>query len=653
MSEKQNLNQEQQQESKTKMALDDAARVKVLSPTRLVFKRFIRNKLAIFGICILTLLFLFCFIGPLLYPYEETEVFYGWRDQNGDYAYAQIRTEYVTYWNPNCDEAFKKELNKVSRLANSAIIEMSKEGALESDRHNIETEKGSGVYYDLVKLSDEVYALTDTARTCVADLLYVKNQGKVTFKAGIDYPEKPGNDQLVDFAAAASAAVAEITAAAPVKEFAFGDKNYTVQKAASGGKVAYEIYCNVVKEDVEPNYYFVSSFLAPAFADEADFNKYGKDSAFKFNAFVALYTGETEFTYDGVTYATAFDENGSPMLKKGEEESVFFSQFVAARKDGGALSIDFIRELEEAIENMQSNATAVGTEVPFTADSPKVEQGKEVLDANGKKILVPTDYTIKREQNDYTIWRFDQTYVILIYDLPSADHWLGTDAHGMDVLARIMYGGRISLLVGFIVVFIEMFIGVIMGGIAGYFGGWVDNIIMRMVDVFYCIPSMPILIITGALFDSLHMDYITRLIWMMAILGLLGWAGVARLVRGQILSLREQEFMVAAEASGLSTRRRIFKHLVPNVMPQLIVQATMGLGGVIITESTLSFLGLGVKHPLATWGNMMNNITQKIEYLSAYAYIWVPIGCLICLAVIAFNFVGDGLRDAFDPKMKR
>ena len=632
MSEKQNLNQEQKQESK--MALDDAARVKVLSPTRLVFKRFIRNKLAIFGICILTLLFLFCFVGPLLYPYEETEVFYGWREQNGDYAYAQIRTEYVTYWNPECDTTFQKSLSRVSRYVNSTIKKMNaaEEGSAEASRYKIDA--GDSIYYDLVKLSDEIYALTDSTFACIANY----KAGSITFKDGY-------TDPGAGFATAASTAIKS------GGMFEFDGKNYTIAKDPKGSKLDYVIYCNDIP--ATSNYYFVSTYLAPAFADEADFNKYGKDSGFKFNAFVALYTGETEFTYDGVTYATAFDENGSPMLKKGEEESVFFSQFVAARKDGGALSIDFIRELEEAIENMQNNATAVGTEVPFTADSPKVEQGKEVLDANGKKILVPTDYTIKREQNDYTIWRFDQTYVILIYELPSADHWLGTDAHGMDVLARIMYGGRISLLVGFIVVFIEMFIGVIMGGIAGYFGGWVDNIIMRMVDVFYCIPSMPILIITGALFDSMHMDYITRLIWMMAILGLLGWAGVARLVRGQILSLREQEFMVAAEASGLSTRRRIFKHLVPNVMPQLIVQATMGLGGVIITESTLSFLGLGVKHPLATWGNMMNNITQKIEYLSAYAYIWVPIGCLICLAVIAFNFVGDGLRDAFDPKMKR
>jgi peptide/nickel transport system permease protein len=302
---------------------------------------------------------------------------------------------------------------------------------------------------------------------------------------------------------------------------------------------------------------------------------------------------------------------------------------------------------------MIENSSGVGSETPFTAIAPVILEGKVQKDENGNVKMDEIEFKVVREQNDFTVWSNQALYLIQIYQEPSSEHILGTDANGMDVLARIMYGGRISLLVGFVVVIIEMFIGVIMGGIAGYFGGWIDNLIMRLVDIFYCIPSMPILIITGSLFDSLEMDYKTRLVWMMAILGFLGWAGVARMVRGQILSLREQEFMVAAEASGLSTSRRIFRHLVPNVMPQLIVQATMGLGSVIITESTLSFLGLGVKHPMATWGNMMNNITQKVEYLQAYAYIWVPIGCLICLAVIAFNFVGDGLRDAFDPKMKR
>ncbi|MBE6627679.1 MAG: ABC transporter permease [Ruminococcaceae bacterium] len=626
-----------EQEKETKMALDDAARVKVLSPARLVFKRFIRNKLAIFGICVLVALFLFCFLGPVFYPYEETEIFYGWREQNGEYAYSQIRSEFVSYWNPAHDDAFKKELSYVERNVNSTIKKMNAStNPDEQSRYRIQSTDGT--YYDLVKLDDQVYALTDTLFIRIADYTGNALSGSVEFLEG-------QTDLGAEFTAAA-------TAGFKSGSFEFGGKTYTFVKDPAGAKLDYDIYCNM-DAPAEPHYYFVSTVLAPTFGDEEDFFKYGKDSAFKFNAYIALYTGASEFTYDGVTYATAFEE-GAPLLRKNGEDCMYFSNFVATRK-GGEDSIDlgFVRELEKVVRNMNENASAVGTEVVFTAISPKIVEGKEARDENGNKILEETEFTVKREQNDYTVWSVNSTYLMLIYEAPSADHLLGTDANGMDVLARVMYGGRISLLVGFIVVFIEMFIGVIMGGIAGYFGGWVDNLIMRLVDVFYCIPSMPILIITGALFDAQGMDYITRLIWMMAILGLLGWAGVARMVRGQILSLREQEFMVAAEASGLSTRRRIFSHLVPNVMPQLIVQATMGLGSVIITESTLSFLGLGVKHPLATWGNMMNNITQKVEYLSAYAYIWVPIGCLICLAVIAFNFVGDGLRDAFDPKMKR
>ena len=160
------------------------------------------------------------------------------------------------------------------------------------------------------------------------------------------------------------------------------------------------------------------------------------------------------------------------------------------------------------------------------------------------------------------------------------------------------------------------------------------------------------MIILGATMDALRMDTYIRLIVMMAALGIMGWASVARLVRGQILSLREQEFMVATEATGIKVKDRIFHHLVPNVMPQLIVTATMGMGSVIITESTLSFLGLGVKHPLATWGTIINSVSSA-SAMAHYAHIWIPVGLLICLTVIAFNFVGDGLRDAYDPKSKR
>ena len=215
-----------------------------------------------------------------------------------------------------------------------------------------------------------------------------------------------------------------------------------------------------------------------------------------------------------------------------------------------------------------------------------------------------------------------------------------------------MYGGRVSLLIGFIVIFIETFIGVIFGGISGFFGGWVDNLIMRIVDVFYCIPTTPILITIGATMDAMRVTPSMRMVILMALLGFFGWASIARLVRGQILSLREQEFMTATEACGLSARRRIFKHLIPNVIPQLIVSCTMGLGSTILIEATLSFLGLGVKFPFASWGNIINDVND-IYVLTNYLFVWIPAGICIVLTVLAFNLVGDGLRDAFDPKMKR
>lgn len=235
---------------------------------------------------------------------------------------------------------------------------------------------------------------------------------------------------------------------------------------------------------------------------------------------------------------------------------------------------------------------------------------------------------------------------------PSSDHWLGTDELGKDIFTRLMYGGRISLTIGIVVILLETILGVILGGLAGYFGGWVDNLIMRIVDIIYCIPQIPIMLILSAMFTSLVIESILRLYYMMGILTLLGWAGTARLVRGQILSLREQEFMLAAKCTGLSTGRKIFNHLIPNVLPQLIVSMTLGLGSVILTEATLGFLGLGAPLNTATWGSMLNYAT-KSEYLNGYPNFWIPAGVCVTLAILAFNFVGDGLRDAFDPKAKR
>ncbi len=231
-------------------------------------------------------------------------------------------------------------------------------------------------------------------------------------------------------------------------------------------------------------------------------------------------------------------------------------------------------------------------------------------------------------------------------------HWLGTDDNGKDLFTCLMLGGRISLTIGFVVIILETLIGVILGGLAGYFGGWVDNLIMRIVDILSCIPTIPIMLILSATLTGHGILGIERLYYLMVVLTLFGWVGTARLVRGQILSLREQEFMLAAKCSGLSTYRKIFKHLLPNVMPQLIVSMTMGLGSIILTEATLGFLGLGAPLGTPTWGAMIS-AASKMEYLSGYPNFWVPPGICITLAILAFNFVGDGLRDAFDPKMKR
>ncbi|MBG0771135.1 MAG: ABC transporter permease, partial [Anaerolineaceae bacterium] len=261
-------------------------------------------------------------------------------------------------------------------------------------------------------------------------------------------------------------------------------------------------------------------------------------------------------------------------------------------------------------------------------------------------------YTIDRVNTNYYIKKETETTLILQYQRPSWQHPLGLDNNGMDVMTRLMYGGRVSLLVGFVVVAIEVVLGVIIGGISGYFGGWVDTSLMRFVDLFNAIPFYPIVLILGSVMDTLQMDPKGRIFLLMMVLGLLSWTGVARVVRGQILSLREQDFMVATEATGISTRRRIFTHLVPNVMPLLIVSATAGLGGIIISEATLGFLGLGAKYPLASWGSIINTASDAYV-MTNFWFMWIPAGSLILLAVLGFNFIGDGLRDAFDPKMKR
>lgn len=422
-------------------------------------------------------------------------------------------------------------------------------------------------------------------------------------------------------------------------------------------------------------------------ADGAEFN-----SVAQAQMMVAIQTGKTEFAYkdtkytlvqEGTEFYSAVPMNGTAI------SCLAYKDIVTASSSAAKPSFDVTYQALKLYTNGQSgdftsdgaaytvdadgNVTTGGTELAYIsryvvqAIMPDIflerdfkDQLTDTIDAGGEEFSytgedgVLQEYTIEYDATS-KVWAVKQGTDTLVYDSyspPSAEHLLGTDKNGMDMLTRLMYGGRVSLVIGFIVVVIETVLGVIMGGLAGYFGGWVDNLIMRIVDVFYCIPSTPILIILGAAMDAMRLDSTVRMLYMMLLLGFLGWPGVARMVRGQILSLREQEFMTATEACGIRVSRRIFRHLIPNVIPQLIVRCTMGLGSTIITEATLSFLGLGVKFPFASWGNIINDVNNTFV-LTNYWFIWIPAGFCLMLTVLAFNLVGDGLRDAFDPKMKR
>ncbi|MBQ8683604.1 MAG: ABC transporter permease [Clostridia bacterium] len=284
--------------------------------------------------------------------------------------------------------------------------------------------------------------------------------------------------------------------------------------------------------------------------------------------------------------------------------------------------------------------------------------GETDLDKSGKTEYATSETTYTVDGVTYTLRQTTETHLVDNFlSAPSVEHPLGTDDQGYDVLARLMYGGRVSLLVSFMTVFLLTVFGVLMGGIAGYFGGAVDNIIMRICDVLMCLPGIPILLILSAAMDGwVSLDMIEenmRIYILMLFLTFISWPGTARLVRGQILSLREQEYMVAAEAMGYSVSRKIFKHLVPNVMPQLIVQMSLSLGSMILYEATLSYLNMGIKAPYTAWGSMINIITTNPNILQNHLYVWVPAGVCIVVAVLGFNFVGDGLRDALDPKSRR
>lgn len=734
-----------QQAKPQQMALDDARRVKVLSPGMLVFKRFIRNKLAVVGIIILVVMFLFSFVGPIFSPYTIAQIFTKDVEEPGKYATGKFNTDprFVGEASSSMQSAVLKTLGTTKvggkdpgyalkagqeisfdvkgepytlrvinpdkntptvgifgtkliatiklegeMLADTSVVDEGFEAALKAhfESNSKETKfdyNGTTVYAEISKIERKYYIASDEPIAIASFNIYTATLGKVAdlqadtaflhavsvalmggetsvshndnnytitgdpengyllsgsdgsglfnitrenqyHRVSVEKVDEEGNtvNEQVDFVSTiedVSAFEDAVNEAIDTEasSFSFGDEDYSLQK----GEIDYII----TNSANEPVLTVANSFTPVA----TKYDTLGTELEYCFAMESAIAQEKNSFEYKGETY-TVVNNGADYSIFNARDEEILLVSDIAYGADyvGIELTIDFVKNLQEAMRSGSETFSFVN------------QYGEET---NGMITVVNGNYYVSTMQ---------KTSLIDARAGLSSDHPLGTDVNGMDVLTRLMYGGQISLIVGFVVVFFEIFLGVLVGGVSGFFGGVVDTILMRFVELFNAIPFYPMLIILGSVMDAQHVDATSRLMMTMAILGILGWTGIARLVRGQILSLREQDFMVAAEATGIRTTRRIFKHLIPNVMPLLIVNATASLGGIILTEATLGYLGLGVKYPMASWGSIINQVND-MQVMKAAWWIWIPAGLFIMTTVLGFNFVGDGLRDAFDPKMKR
>ena len=539
------------------MALDDISRVKVLSPGMQVFKRFIRNRLAVFGAVTLIVLFLFSFVGPLFYPYGQKEIFYTFNSQNVNYALAKENTGYNGY---DVDSSLSVERGILNAM-NSNIKKMTASGSKEM------AVVGSGGGYLIREEAPNIYSLSvqELEKVCSIGSSEVKvgTYSMIGKKFDFEGEEIPG---LAD-AAASNIKGAQGSFEADGAEYSFvkGEKPKTYDVFTQTDGIRYEgaqlggDFEDALNEAVQAgadsfesggSSYVLSKngashdvFSAGESSVAKVYTNYTLDTRetggkvsgdFRPAALMAAALGDKEFTAGGDSYTVSPDsEDGRLIILDSEgNEYAEFGRFAIRRYSGeDTMAYDLKKAIAEKIEQMRAAGVLTDT---LQAEIPTQEaDGSYSRDENGAFILAETEMKLtQRLEGEYVINCDQINYVIDMFAPPSVKHVLGTDGDGFDVLARVMYGGRVSLMVGFVVVLIETFLGVIMGGIAGYFGGWVDNLIMRLVDIFYCLPMMPIMIILGAMMDAIRLDTYIRLIVMMAALGLMGWAGVARLVRG-------------------------------------------------------------------------------------------------------------------------
>jgi peptide/nickel transport system permease protein len=569
---------------KEPLALDDARRVKVLSPTALVVKRFFASRLSLVGLSIIVFIFLFAFIGGAISPYEESDVFYKEEALVKDFVFIGQNDSIQFVYAPG---------KRLTVLVQAEIV-----SAMAANRDSITI---SGLVYDIEKLGDVGYLLESYSN--MGTFSRVASTYNYSSASGVSPTPQALQDE----------ALRRITSGlvgGEHTEFTFQGGQYMLVQSNR----------NFVLSQFGETALGTRLIMSPL---ETGFTV---DYETEKGLLLAVAEGRNTFATSSGEYRIE-NEEGSYYVRSSVDNSY---KFIASTISMQGVTPDIIVtvELRKLIEE------AVLTGKPFTHQGIEYEMG----------ILSTTNQPVVRTEQTVTL--------IDMFSPPSAEHWLGTDGNGMDMMTRLMYGGRISLIFALAVVLIDVFLGTILGGISGFFGGWVDMLIMRLVDIWYCIPTMPLYIIIGVVMDNMNIDPYHRVYVLIALLGVMGWAGVARLVRGQILSLREQEFMVAAEALGIRTRKRIFGHLIPNVIPQLIVTVTMGVGGTILSETTLSFLGLGIKYPMASWGTILNSVNDAFV-MTNYPFVWIPAGFAILITVLGFNFVGDGLRDAFDPRTNK